>query len=71
MASKKKRREKGNRADFIGSKPHSKGELFSRSLVVRFANNTPKIITSIDKATAKVVLKTVLNISAKENKLMY
>jgi len=30
-ASKKNRREKGMRAEFLGSNPHSKGESFSRS----------------------------------------
>ena len=30
-AIKKNRKEKGNRADVLGSNPHSKGELFSRS----------------------------------------
>ena len=30
-ANKKNRNEKGSRADLLGSKPHSKGELFSRS----------------------------------------
>ena len=35
-ANKKKRIEKGRRAVPIGSKPHSNGELFSRSLNLRF-----------------------------------
>lgn len=30
-ARRKNRREKGIRADLLGSKPHSKGEFFSRS----------------------------------------
>lgn len=33
-AMRKNRREKGIRADPLGSKPHSKGEFFSRSLIV-------------------------------------
>lgn len=32
MAIKKNRKEKGRRAEFIGSNPHSKGEDFSRSI---------------------------------------
>lgn len=36
-ASRKKRREKGSRAEFLGSNPHSKGEAFSRSWVLRLA----------------------------------
>lgn len=34
-ASRKNRRENGRRADFLGSKPHSNGEAFSRSLADR------------------------------------
>ena len=33
-AIRKKRREKGIRAEPLGSNPHSKGEFFSRSLIV-------------------------------------
>ena len=33
-AIRKNRREKGIRADPLGSNPHSKGEFFSRSLIV-------------------------------------
>lgn len=32
-AIRKNRREKGSRADLLGSNPHSKGEFFSRSLI--------------------------------------
>ena len=62
IASKKKRREKGNRADFIGSNPHSKGEFFSRSLVVRFASAHPKPITTLESTMAKTLLKIVPDI---------
>lgn len=34
-ANKKNRREKGIRADWFGSNPHSNGEVFSRSFKVR------------------------------------
>lgn len=34
MAIRKKRRENGNRADPTGSKPHSNGDAFSRSMNV-------------------------------------
>lgn len=34
-AVKKNRREKGNRAFFTGSNPHSKGESFSREVSIR------------------------------------
>lgn len=42
---KKKRIEKGNREEFIGSNPHSNGDLFSRSLNVFFERIEAKIIT--------------------------
>jgi len=45
-AIKKKRREKGSRADPFGSNPHSKGEFFSRSMIVFFASKEAKIITT-------------------------
>jgi uncharacterized membrane protein len=38
-ASKKKRVENGIRAEFIGSNPHSKGDVFSRSTVLRIYVN--------------------------------
>lgn len=36
-ASRKNRREKGIRADLLGSNPHSNGDIFSRSLDERLA----------------------------------
>lgn len=56
IASKKNRREKGSRADFIGSNPHSNGDLFSRSLVVRFAKTQPSAITTLERIIAKTLL---------------
>jgi len=52
IAKRKNRREKGSRADLIGSKPHSNGEFFSRSLRARFERTHPKVITTIDKTMA-------------------
>ena len=43
-AIKKNRRENGIRADPLGSKPHSNGEFFSRSLIVFFESKEDKII---------------------------
>jgi hypothetical protein len=45
---KKNRIEKGNREEFIGSNPHSNGEVFSRSFIVFFANKEAKYITIIE-----------------------
>ena len=52
IAKRKNRNEKGRRADLIGSKPHSKGEFFSRSLKARLERIQPKVITTTDKAIA-------------------
>ena len=49
---KKNRIEKGMREDSIGSNPHSKGDLFSRSLLVFF-----------DKVVAKIIIiKVMINV---------
>jgi hypothetical protein len=45
---KKNRIEKGNREEFIGSNPHSNGEVFSRSFIVFFASNEARYITTIE-----------------------
>lgn len=47
IAIKKNRIEKGKREEFIGSKPHSKGEDFSRSIKAFLDNKEAKIITII------------------------
>jgi len=50
-ANKKNRVEKGMRADLLGSNPHSKGELFSRSIEVRIERIKPT------RSTAKEINK--------------
>lgn len=47
-AIKKNRNEKGNRAVPFGSKPHSKGEFFSRSEIVFFDKRDAIIITRVE-----------------------
>ena len=47
MAIRKNRIEKGIREELRGSKPHSKGDDFSRSVVVFFDNKEAKIITTV------------------------
>lgn len=60
MARRKNRSENGNRADLIGSNPHSNGDLFSRSLFVRFDSTHPKNITIKDKIKAANLLNVLL-----------
>ena len=45
-ANKKNRRENGIRAELLGSKPHSKGDSFSRSWLERAAKNQDSINTT-------------------------
>lgn len=44
---KKKRKENGNRDEDFGSNPHSKGDLFSRSIKAFFDKIEAKIITIV------------------------
>jgi len=52
IAKRKNRKEKGSRADLIGSNPHSNGEFFSRSLSARLESTQPSPITTTDKTIA-------------------
>jgi len=52
IARRKNRKEKGSRADLIGSNPHSKGEFFSRSLKARLERTQPSAITTTDRTIA-------------------
>ena len=56
-AIKKNRSEKGNRADPLGSNPHSNGEFFSRSVIVFFANKDAKIITKDLMTRVRIIEK--------------
>lgn len=47
IAIKKNRKEKGKRAEFIGSNPHSKGEDFSRSITAFLDKTEAKPITTL------------------------
>ena len=53
-AIKKNRSENGIRADPFGSNPHSKGEFFSRSLIVFLDKKDDTIISSL--AIIKIVV---------------
>jgi hypothetical protein len=72
-ASKKKRVENGIRAEFIGSNPHSKGDVFSRSVVLRMYVNDAMIkiiIGSITPITFCVFLNQHTNLH-RENKVVF
>lgn len=63
-ANKKNRKENGRRADPRGSNPHSNGEDFSRSEVVRYDKTQAKIktIAGIIKASILENSKDIINI---------
>jgi len=45
-AIRKNRDEKGSRAEFFGSNPHSNGDLFSRSSFIFFEISVVSVVTS-------------------------
>jgi hypothetical protein len=53
-AIKKNRDENGSRAEFFGSNPHSKGDLFSRSSLIFFEIRVAKIIIAADRIRVTV-----------------
>ena len=56
-AIRKNRRENGIRADPFGSNPHSKGEFFSRSLIVFLERKEDTIISAL-----AIIKITIINI---------
>jgi len=51
-ARRKNRREKGSRAEFLGSNPHSKGDFFSRSLFDRELSRRINSIKTVGRVNA-------------------
>lgn len=58
-ASRKNRREKGTRAEVLGSNPHSKGDSFSRSWLDRVARSHESINTKEERVRASSVANKV------------
>lgn len=57
IAIKKNCNENGSREELNGSNPHSKGEFFSRSLIIFFDKIDAKIITILEiKAIVRVII---------------
>lgn len=63
-AIRKNRREKGRRAEPFGSKPHSKGEFFSRSLIDFFERRDAISITK----QANIM---IINDMVRDNQIIY
>lgn len=58
-ASRKNRRENGSRAEEVGSNPHSKGDIFSRSCVERWARDQETRKTKMEIVVAIVKARSV------------
>ena len=56
IANIKNRKEKGIRAFELGSKPHSKDEAFSRSIIFREFNVLATINSKVVIAKAKIIM---------------
>jgi hypothetical protein len=56
-AIKKNRRENGSRDELLGSNPHSKGDLFSRSIIDFFERIEANIITIEDN---KMIIQAII-----------
>lgn len=59
-AIKKNRDEKGSRAEFLGSNPHSNGDLFSRSSFIFFEISVARIIMADDSRIVNVAIVTII-----------
>ena len=64
-ARRKNRVEKGIRAEFFGSNPHSKGDLFSRSINLRIDKKIPKTKIKPETNILKNLQKRINNIHKK------
>lgn len=59
---KKNRRENGRREDDFGSNPHSKGEFFSRSMLIFFDRVEAKIIIIVEINIISEAINIIINI---------
>lgn len=59
-AIKKNRDEKGSRAEFFGSNPHSNGDLFSRSSLIFFEISVARIIMADDNKMVNVAIVIII-----------
>jgi len=59
-AIKKNRDEKGSRAEFFGSNPHSNGDLFSRSSLIFFEIRVAKIMIAVDNRRVTVAAVVII-----------
>lgn len=62
-AIRKNRDENGSRAEFLGSNPHSNGDLFSRSSFIFFEISVVRIIIAADSRIASVAVVVIISIT--------
>jgi hypothetical protein len=62
-AIRKNRDENGSRAEFFGSKPHSNGDLFSRSSFIFFEIRVVKTMMAADKRIVTVAVVMIIIIT--------
>jgi len=61
-AIRKNRDENGIRAEFLGSNPHSNGDLFSRSSFIFLEISVVKIMIAADNRMARIAVVVIINI---------
>lgn len=61
-AIRKNRDENGSRAEFLGSNPHSNGDLFSRSSLIFFEISVANIIMMVDSRMVTVAVVIIIMI---------
>jgi hypothetical protein len=61
-AIRKNRDEKGSRAEFLGSNPHSNGDLFSRSSFIFFEMRVVKIMIASDNNMDNIAVIVIISI---------
>jgi hypothetical protein len=66
-AIRKNRRENGSREDLLGSNPHSKGDLFSRSVMGFLDKIEARPITTVDRRIRMVAIIEIIKIIYPEN----
>lgn len=64
IAIRKKRSEKGSRADPLGSNPHSNGEFFSRSLMVFLEIKEERTMIAIDRMSVRDMSAVIIRIAS-------
>lgn len=63
IAIRKNCEEKGDRDDLFGSNPHSKGEIFSRSIILFFLTTIHNVINKIEIVINIIIVNVLIHIT--------